>query len=171
MILLLRQMLSILLLPVTMTMLVPAAILSESFAPPWPPANPFAFVAGAAMILIGLAFAATTIWQFGTVGRGTLAPWDPPRHFVVSGLYRRVRNPMISGVVSILFGEALVFGSSELLAWAATFLLINALYIPLVEEPLLERKFGDEYRQYKQHVPRWLPRWTAWNPPWAEPAA
>src|SRR5687768_12119356 len=100
----LRQMLSILLLPVTMTILVPGAILSRTAAelPVWPPSGPLTFALGGAVILAGLAFAGTTIWQFGTVGRGTLAPWDPPRHFVVTGLYRRLRNPMITGVVLIL---------------------------------------------------------------------
>ena len=169
MLLFLRQILSILILPVTMTVIVPSAILARPSAQllGWPPAQPLSFAAGIAVILVGLAFAVTTIWHFGTVGRGTLAPWDPPRHFVVTGLYRRVRNPMISGVVLILLGEALLFRSRGLLSWAATFFLIKALYIPLMEEPFLERRFGDEYRLYLRNVPRWLPRLTAWTPPWA----
>jgi protein-S-isoprenylcysteine O-methyltransferase Ste14 len=86
---------------------------------------------------------------------------------VVTGVYCRVRNPMISGVVAILIGEALLFRSLALLAWAGVVWTLNAIYIPLVEEHGLAQRFGDEYHQYKQHVPRWLPRRTPWTPPWA----
>ncbi len=55
-------------------------------------------------------------------------------------------------------GEALLFGSLSLLAWAILFVTINAIYIPLHEEPRLERRFGDHYRRYKQRTPRWIPR-------------
>jgi protein-S-isoprenylcysteine O-methyltransferase Ste14 len=72
---------------------------------------------------------------------------------------------MISGVVLVLLGEALVLRSGAVLEWAAVFFAINATYIPLLEEPLLERRFGDEYRDYKAHVPRVIPRATAWEPP------
>ncbi len=87
--------------------------------------------------------------RFVTDGRGTLAPWDPPRELVVRGLYRYVRNPMISGVVSILVGEALLLASRPHLRWALIFLGINAVYIALLEDPLLARL---------------LPRLRSWEP-------
>ena len=96
-------------------------------------------------------------------GKGTLAPWDPPRRLVVRGPYAYVRNPMISGVVFVLFGEALLLLSRPHLEWALLFLLINAVYIPLLEEPLLRERFGDEYREYSRHVPRLMPRLTPWG--------
>src|SRR5919202_986332 len=68
-----------------------------------------------------------TVVLFATVGRGTLAPWAPPERLVVRGVYRRVRNPMISGVLSVLCGEALLFGSVPLLEWFGAFLLINLI--------------------------------------------
>ena len=160
----LRHLLAILLLPVTVTLVVPYSILSSR---PFPPLSLAAVLLGAGVIGCGLALVFVTIRQFATLGRGTLAPWDPPRHLVVAGVYRHVRNPMISGVVLILLGEALAFRSTALLEWALGFLALNMTYIPLLEEPLLERRFGDEYRQYKRHVPRWIPRRTAWTPPWA----
>ena len=110
-----------------------------------------------------LLFVASLRW-FATEGRGTLAPWDPPRQLVVRGPYRYVRNPMISGVVLVLFGEALVMLSRPHLLWAVTFLGINAVYIPLMEEPLLAQRFGTAYREYCRHVPRLLPRWRPWEP-------
>ena len=160
---LLRHLLSILLLPATVTLVVPYYILSSR---PFPPLNLVATFSGALVILCGLALVVVTVRFFATLGRGTLAPWDPPRHLVVAGVYRHVRNPMISGVVLILFGEALGLLSLPLLAWALGFLALNMTYIPLLEEPMLEGRFGDEYRLYKRNVPRWVPRRTAWVPPW-----
>ena len=101
--------------------------------------------------------------RFGVEGRGTLAPWDPPRTLVVTGAYAYVRNPMISGVVLLLFAEALVLRSSPHLQWAGLFLLINAVYIPLFEEPQLKRRFGDEYEEYRSNVPRLIPRVRGWS--------
>jgi protein-S-isoprenylcysteine O-methyltransferase Ste14 len=93
-----------------------------------------------------------------------LAPWDPPRRLVVRGPYRYVRNPMISGVVLVLFGEALVLLSRPHLWWALVFLGINAVYIPLVEEPMLADRFGGDYQEYRRNVPRLLPRLRPWTP-------
>lgn len=70
---------------------------------------------------------------------------------------------MIAGVLLILAGEALVLRSPAIGTWAAVFLLINAVYFPLVEEPQLESRFGEDYRKYKRHVPRFLPRVRPWK--------
>jgi protein-S-isoprenylcysteine O-methyltransferase Ste14 len=128
---------------------------------PWPIALQ---AAGLALLGLGLALAAASVWHFASEGKGTLAPWDPPTVFVVHGPYRFVRNPMISGVILILFGEALVLVSPAHSAWAASFLALNLLYIPLAEEPQLERRFGDSYREYRRHVRRFIPRLTPWRP-------
>ena len=104
-----------------------------------------------------------TIRLFATRGEGTLAPWDPPRKLVVEGPYRHVRNPMISGVWFLLAGEALILGSVGIAIWLAAFAAANMVYMPLVEEPGLERRFGDDYRAYKRAVPAWIPRVTPWS--------
>ena len=122
-------------------------------------------LAGAALIIVGLRLWAETVRLFASVGEGTLAPWDPTRRLVVRGPYLRVRNPMISAVGAVLLGEAIVLGSPAILIWFAVFALVNATYIPLVEEPGLERRFGEQYEEYRRAVPRWIPRSTAWNPP------
>ena len=67
---------------------------------------------------------------------------------------------MITGVVSILLGVAVLLGSRPLLIWALGFFAVNAVFIPLIEEPGLVRRFGDEYVRYRESVPRWLPRPT-----------
>jgi protein-S-isoprenylcysteine O-methyltransferase Ste14 len=87
----------------------------------------------------------------------------PTQKLVVRGIYRHVRNPMISGVCAILLGEALVFGSFNLLFWFGFVVLLNMIYLPLVEEPGLEERFGDDYLRYKQNVPRWIPRLRPWR--------
>jgi protein-S-isoprenylcysteine O-methyltransferase Ste14 len=121
-------------------------------------------LAGGACLAIGLALFVASLRRFATEGQGTLAPWDPLRELVVRGPYRFVRNPMISGVVFVLFGEALVLASLPHAAWAAAFLALNLVYIPLVEEPGLERRFGASYREYRAHVRRILPRLRPWEP-------
>ncbi len=82
---------------------------------------------------------------------------------VVRGPYRYVRNPMISGVLAILLGEALILGSLPLIYWFPLFFLLNAIYIPLIEERDLARRFGDDYLNYKINVPRWIHRLKPWN--------
>jgi protein-S-isoprenylcysteine O-methyltransferase Ste14 len=121
---------------------------------------------GAALIAAGLTLMYRTIFLFAREGGGTLAPWDPTTRLVVRGPYRHVRNPMITGVLAVLLGECALLGSWPLLVWAGIFALANGLWMPLVEEPALERRFGDDYRDYRRNVPRWLPRPTAWSPPW-----
>jgi protein-S-isoprenylcysteine O-methyltransferase Ste14 len=164
----LRPLVAVLALPGTVTLLVPAWIVWSSAGSTlgWSGLGAWRFVpmaAGAALLGIGLTLMARTITLFARVGRGTLAPWDPPRRLVVRGIYRHVRNPMISGVLCVLLGEALLLGVPRLFGWFALFLLANLIYIPLFEEPGLLRRFGDDYRRYCAHVPRWIPRLRAWQ--------
>lgn len=120
---------------------------------------------GALLLLAaGTTLMVRTISLFARIGRGTLAPWSPTRRLVVEGVYGHVRNPMISGVVANLFGEALLFGAWPIAGWGALFLAVNAVYIPLSEEPGLAARFGAEYRRYRAHVPRWIPRLRPWRP-------
>lgn len=113
---------------------------------------------GAPPIAAGLLLFVSTVRLFAGVGQGTLAPWDPPSRLVVEGPYRHVRHPMITGVLCVLLGEAAVLGSLPLLAWAGAFLAVNAVYLPLVEEPRLVRRFGADYEAYQARVPRFVPR-------------
>jgi protein-S-isoprenylcysteine O-methyltransferase Ste14 len=165
----LRQIAAIIALPGMVLVVIPAWLLATTHqAPDGPPGrwHLLGGLLGAGFIAVGLVLMGQTIRLFATRGQGTLAPWDPPRHLVVQGVYRRIRNPMISGVLSILLGESLLFGSGPLLIWFLVVAGVNLIYIPLLEEPQLAERFGDEYRLYQQHVPRWLPRRRRWQPPW-----
>jgi len=152
-----RHLLAILALPANVLVTVPAAILWRTGASV--PA-PFAFSTdlGVLSMVVGLSLMISTIRLFIRVGRGTLAPWSPTRQLVVRGPYRRVRNPMISGVLFVLIGEALIFRSPWLMAWWGGFFLANAFYLPRFEEPGLEQRFGEAYARYRREVPRWIPR-------------
>lgn len=127
------------------------------------PLNLLPTIVGALFIGVGLLLFYKTVSLFVRVGQGTLAPWDPTQKLVAQGIYRHVRNPMISGVLSILLGEVLVFGSAALVNWFMIFLVVNLIYIPLLEEPGLEERFGASYREYKMNVPRWIPRISPWE--------
>jgi len=164
---LIRHLLSIAALPFAVTVLVPvwlARMNNISLALGTSGAQVLAQGAGGLVLAFGLFLFASSLRRFATEGEGTLAPWDPPRRLVVRGPYRYVRNPMISGVVFILFGEALLLLSRSQLAWALIFLALNFVVIPLVEEPGLRRRFGDSYIDYCRHVPRLIPRLRPWEP-------
>ena len=116
------------------------------------------------LLTLGLSLFIATVLLFIRIGKGSLAPWDAPKRFVVAGPYRFMRHPMITGVAASLLAETLLFGSWILAAWTVLFVGINIVYLPLKEEPDLVRRFGDDYRTYMRHVPRWLPRLTPWMP-------
>jgi protein-S-isoprenylcysteine O-methyltransferase Ste14 len=148
------------LLPGVATLVVPAIIVWRAGAD----VAALRAVVGVVLIALGLVLVVWTVSLFATVGRGTLAPWDPTSRLVARGPYRHVRNPMISGVACVLAGEATLLGSVPLLIWFGAFVAANAVYLPLVEEPGLRRRFGSDYDVYRTHVPRWLPRLRPWNP-------
>jgi protein-S-isoprenylcysteine O-methyltransferase Ste14 len=165
----LRQARAIALLPGTVAVALPAVILVAGEGPNvgWGLSRALAaltVVAGGVLIVAGLALWIWTVRLFARVGKGTLAPWDPTRRLVVVGPYRHVRNPMITAVLAVLLGEAAVFGSPGLLILSAAFVAVNWVFFVAHEEPGLERRFGDEYRDYKRGVPRWIPRRTPWTP-------
>lgn len=152
--------------PVTVTIAVPAAVLVAlgSGSPPMSAGvSATLAVLGVLALAIGLALLAWTIFLFDREGNGTLAPWDPPTTFVLRGPYRHVRNPMISGVLFVLLGEAMLWASPVLLVWFVLFFAVNQTYILLWEEPVLARRFGEDYVRYQRHVRRWLPRVRPWE--------
>ena len=162
----LRHLLAVALLPFTAAVLVPVWLARRDGLRIGPGPGPGAIAtqaAGVVLIGIGVALFVATLRRFAGEGEGTLAPWDPPRRLVVRGAYRYVRNPMISGVLMVLAGEALMLLSRSHLLWALVFFVVNALYIPLVEERMLARRFGERYIEYCRHVPRLLPRLRPWE--------
>lgn len=117
-------------------------------------------VAAIALLAIGGLMMLRCVFDFAWTGRGTPAPFDPPRHLVVTGLYRWVRNPMYLGMGLFLIGEALLLPAItfHLLAMVAVCFAMVSMLILLYEEPALRRLFDGEYEEYCRHVRRWIPR-------------
>jgi protein-S-isoprenylcysteine O-methyltransferase Ste14 len=120
-------------------------------------------VVGGLLVCAGLASVVESFVRFALVGIGTPAPVAPTRHLVVSGQYRHVRNPMYVAVVATIVGQALVFGSVELLQYAAVVWLAFHAFVRLYEEPALAAQFGAPYDEYRRHVRRWWPRLRPWG--------
>src|SRR6202040_4204115 len=164
-----RHLISFLVAPVTMTIVIPASIVN------WPHVHMpdlgsplivgLAFVGGL-LIACGLGLLIWTVLLFDREGKGTLGVgkvMGEPVDLVVQGPYRHVRNPMITGVLCILLGEAAVTASGSLLGWFAVFLTFQATAIRFWEEPHLVGRYGDEYVDYRRNVPRWIPRIMPWT--------
>jgi protein-S-isoprenylcysteine O-methyltransferase Ste14 len=115
-------------------------------------------IAGMVVGAAGAALALWCIFTFAWTGRGTPAPWDPPRRLVTSGPYRFVRNPMYIGAGFALGGAALYYHSWLLLAYMAFFRLAVHLFVIGYEEVALRQTFRDEYLAYCNRAGRWWPR-------------
>lgn len=115
-------------------------------------------VAGMLVGVCGAALAIACILTFVSVGRGTPAPFDPPRRLVVRGPYRFVRNPMYVGAGLALTGAALFYQSIPLLAYAGVFLVLLHFFVIFYEEPTLRETFDGDYEMYREQVGRWWPR-------------
>ena len=154
---------AIMVLPMPVAIIIPSLLLYFSG---WCPTAfvLWRFLIGAVCLLAGLLLAVSTVRLFSKLGNGTLAPWDPTSKLIISGPYAYVRNPMITGVVLILTGEALMLSSWTIGIWTVVFLIINMFYFPLSEEPGLRKRFGKEYEEYCKNVPRYIPRFTPWKP-------
>jgi protein-S-isoprenylcysteine O-methyltransferase Ste14 len=120
-------------------------------------------LAGIALIVAGVPGVLDSFGRFALVGLGTPAPIAPPRHLVVSGLYRYVRNPIYVALVSVILGQGLLFADGGLLVYGALLWLFFHLAVVVSEEPTLRQSFGSEYQSYCANVPRWLPRLRPWR--------
>lgn len=153
-IILLRHLLAILVLPFVMVVVIPRWILRAN---PTHGSTPFV-IGGVIFFAVGFFLFAWCLALFASRGKGTLAPWDPPKRLVVSGPYLHVRNPMISGVLAMIIGEALCYGSWRVAVWALAFFVLNQIHFLIFEEPDLQRRFGNKYVEYRRSVPRWIPK-------------
>ncbi len=158
--LLLRSVFFTFLLPGTVTVLIPYWIISSTTSQA-SSNNHVVRYFGAPLLLVGAAGLLWCIWEFFSAGRGTLAPVDPPKHLIVRGLYRYVRNPMYVSVVTILIGESILFTSMSVLIEAGFFFGLAHLFVVGYEEPVLRRQFGESYDNYSQKVSRWIPRYRS----------
>jgi protein-S-isoprenylcysteine O-methyltransferase Ste14 len=113
------------------------------------------------VIVAGATLAIASILTFAFIGKGTPAPFDPPRKLVVAGPYRWVRNPMYIGAGLVLLGAAMFYGSIGLVLYTIAFWSMAHLFVLFYEEPVLRRKFGADYDAYSANRRRWIPKWRS----------
>jgi len=113
---------------------------------------------GALVLIIGFVLLIWCVRDFYVAGKGTLAPWDPPEHLVILGLYKYTRNPMYVAVLIMLAGWALLYGSVFLSIYAVAFAFIFHQRVVRNEEPWLSKTFGADWEEYSESVPRWVIR-------------
>jgi protein-S-isoprenylcysteine O-methyltransferase Ste14 len=154
--LVMRALLFVVVLPGAVLVYIPNRILAASFGLPSFHLGWFK-LAGWVPIALGMAVLVWCWAGFVAEGRGTPAPYDPPKQLVTGQLYRWVRNPMYVGLVIVLLGESVAFQSLALLVYAGVVWLACHLFVVLYEEPALHRSFGAAYDAYRGQVPRWLP--------------
>ncbi|WP_031497185.1 methyltransferase family protein [Bryobacter aggregatus] len=148
----LRALLAFVALPVVVSVLVPWLLLPNDrwrgagFSWAWP------------LLVLGLCLLLASVRDFYVAGRGTLAPWDPPRKLVIAGLYRWVRNPMYLGVLAWVGGWSLLVASPLLAVYTALLAIGFHLRVLLYEEPTLARLFPADWALYRAKVNRWWPR-------------
>jgi protein-S-isoprenylcysteine O-methyltransferase Ste14 len=152
----LRTILFTLLVPGTVLGLVPFLLIASGWGPRFDLGA--GRLIGIALLAPGVIIIAWCFIDFIRRGRGTPAPYDPPRRLVVAGLYRWVRNPQYVGVILIALGEAILSGRSILFGYAALLAVGYHLFVTFYEEPTLRMNFGDDYVRYCAGVSRWLPR-------------
>jgi len=159
---LLRTLIFTILAPGSVTVLIPYWILRSR---PGPDFEISALRLGGFLpIALGAVVYFACAWEFVRTGGGTPAPIDRPKALVARGLYRYTRNPMYVGVVSTLVGEAVLFQSRRLLAYALVVGLLFHAFVLLYEEPTLRQKFGPSYEEYLKAVPRWIPKFRRARP-------
>jgi protein-S-isoprenylcysteine O-methyltransferase Ste14 len=130
------------------------------------PMSPLAIIrmaAGAVLLVVAVVVLVRAFARFVVEGGGTPSPVAPTERLVVGGDYRFVRNPMYLGVVTAVLGQAMIFGSPALLGYALAVWAIFAAFVHWYEEPLLVRRYGDDYQRYRQAVRAWVPRLRPWQ--------
>ncbi len=113
---------------------------------------------GIVFMLVGGTLGLICAGAFVTRGRGTPAPFDPPREFVALGPYRYSRNPMYIGGLLLLVGFGLYEHSISILLMASVLFAVVHLFVVFHEEPTLRRNFGSSYQEYCRKVRRWIPK-------------
>jgi protein-S-isoprenylcysteine O-methyltransferase Ste14 len=144
-----RAILAFVALPGTVAFAIPLMLAS------WMQSLPLRNPLGLIILLCGLFLLLWCVREFYVAGRGTLAPWTPPKYLVVSGPYRYCRNPMYVGVELILIGWAALYWSALLLLYAAGVAVAFHLRVVLAEEPWAARTFGESWSAYRGSTPRW----------------
>ena len=120
--------------------------------------RPIGTLIGVVLLSLGLILWIWCVFWFWKA-KGTPVPFNPPRELVTEGPYAWSRNPMLTGVFTVLFGIGFLLHSvSMVIVWTPVFVIFNVLELKLVEETELERRFGENYIEYRRRVPMFVPK-------------
>ena len=137
------------------------ALLLWAFASLAVPPFSAALCVGLGLALGGLLLYVRVVWELVVLAGTSAAPLGMPTQLRTDGSYAWSRNPLLLGVVAILFGEAIAFRSRALAVYALAYWTLLHAFIVLREEPVLRAQFGERYASYCRRVPRWfVPRWS-----------
>ena len=153
-----RALLAFLVLPGNVAFAAPLVI---SWLDPW---RGRIWLPGGILLFAGFMILLWCIRDFYVAGKGTLAPWDPPEHLVIIGLYRLARNPMYVGVLTLILGWSAFLSSPLIVVYAAVMFVVFHIRVISHEEPWLNSQFESEWEAYQKNVRRWIPRLRPWNP-------
>jgi len=121
--------------------------------------TPWLEYGGVGLFVLGAALVFAAAYYLVRRGEGTPAPFDAPKKFVLAGPYQYARNPMMMGLFAMIFGESMWFSSPSIFLYGLLIVVLVCIFVAYIEEPGLERRFGEEYLAYKEAVPPWFPRW------------
>jgi len=115
-------------------------------------------IIGVLLLVSGAVLCSWCVVRFAR-SHGTPVPFNPPNELIVAGPYVWVRNPMVTGVFTSLFGIGFILNSISIVAiWTPLYIIAHAIELKKVEEPELEQRFGASYVDYKREVPMFIPR-------------
>lgn len=120
--------------------------------------TPYNLILSIPVLIIGLTLILWSSFLFAK-SKGTPVPFSPPIQLVKTGPYSYVRNPIVLGYIMIFFGIGFFLGSISLVLIITPFyFILLILEIKLIEEPELEKRLGNNYLDYKERVPMFIPR-------------
>lgn len=111
--------------------------------------------AGIALIIIGILITLRVRKGFEKIDT-EIHTFKIPRKLVTNGLFKFSRNPIYIGFTISLIGVWILLGTALPIIGVLIFIVVtNNYYIPY-EEQVMEKVFGNEYREYKSKVRRWI---------------
>jgi len=111
--------------------------------------------AGLVPLLMGMAMAIAGARAFGRAGT-SVRPFRDAKALVTDGIFRVSRNPMYLGMISALLGVAILLGTIGAFLPVPLFFFVLQHSFVQPEEAMLERLFGESYRDYRRRVRRWM---------------
>ena len=124
---------------------------------PKPFLSPINIILSIPFLIIGVIILSWSLLHF-IKKQGTPVPLAPPPKLIISGPYKYVRNPLLSGLFILLFGVGTLLNSiSIIFIFNPLFISVNILELKTIEEPELEKRFGKEYFEYKKKTPMFIP--------------